>query len=127
MKATVGSAVPAWPRKLTARSTPNSWISALMAPVGLQMNCMMMPTMDAVVTTGRKNMVRKAPRPRSVCSFSRTASSSETTISGGTENTMYLKLLAKAFQNQGSCSSSAKLARPTKVLELLMPDQSSIE
>ena len=99
MKATVGRAVAAWPRKLTARVLPSRSSSALMAPVGLQMNCMMIPTMEAVVMTGRKNRVRKAPRNRSVFSLTIRASSSEMMISGGTENTIYLKLLANAFQN----------------------------
>ena len=67
---------------------------------------MIIPTTEAVVTTGTKYIVRYNPR---LSFFSHLKDMQETKItasSKGTIITIYLKLFIKAFQNKSSCISS---------------------
>ena len=67
---------------------------------------MIIPTTEAVVTTGTKYIVRYNPRPFIFSSFKRYARNKDTASSKGTIITIYLKLFIKAFQNKSSCISS---------------------
>src|ERR1700754_1074258 len=98
------SDVPGLPRKsIGARMTGNDINASLIGPLnGLNSSDITTPTIAAVVTTGRKNMVRKPGPSLYAWLLSTMATPSESTSRTGTATATNRNERPKASQNIGS-------------------------